>query len=175
MRSLTVALLVILAFAPVGCKRRKAPLPQTMEDAPPELAATVHMNDPKAAEQLISGFHQIENKAWRWTAREFVLVLRPPAGSAQLGAALQAHLTVPAVVIDKLTKVSLTSSIGGTALTTETYTKPGDYLYQTDVPPSLLRGGAVKVEFTLDQAIPASATDQRELGVIVSSVGLKLK
>lgn len=175
MRSLTLTLIAGLLLIPAGCKHRKPPTPEAAEDQAAQLAATVHTNDPKSAEQLIGGFHQIENKAWRWTAREFSVVLRPPAGTPQLGGVLQVHFSVPAILIEKLTKFTLTPSIAGTALTPETYSKAGDYVYQADVPAGLLKGGAVKVEFALDKAIPPNATDQRELGLIVSSIGLKLK
>jgi hypothetical protein len=175
MRSLIAALLLTLAFAPLGCKHRKVQTQATVEDAPPELASTLHMGDPKVADQLVSGFHQIEAKAWRWTAREFAVVLRPPAGSAQLGAALQVNLTVPPVVIEKLTKITLSPSIRGNTLTPETYTKAGDYVYQADVPANLLKAGAVRVDFQLDKAIPASPADLRELGIVVTSMRLALK
>jgi hypothetical protein len=175
MRPLIVVLLAALAFSPLGCKRPRSAPASAGADGTTELASTIHMGDPKAAEQLIAGFHQVEEKTWRWTAREFSLVLRPPRGAAELGAALQVQITVPPVVIEKLTNIRLSASIGGTVLTPQTYTKPGEYVYQADVPAALLKGGAVKVEFTLDKAIPSGAADERELGIIVTSAGLKLK
>jgi hypothetical protein len=51
----------------------------------------------------------------------------------------------------------------------------GDYTYSRDVPPELLTGDAVTVEFTLDKALPPNPSDQRELGVIVQMVGLEPK
>ena len=172
---LAAALLVVLAFTPVGCKHKKAQSPPPLENGAPELAATVHVGDSKVAEQLVSGFHSIEANAWRWTERKFVVVLRAPAGSGQLGASLLVHLTVPPVVIEKLAVVTLSASIGDEALAPESYSKPGDYVYQRDVPATLIRSSAVRVGFQLDKAIPPGPADQRELGIVVSSIGLALK
>jgi len=172
LRPIAAVLLVILAFAPLGCKRKQA---QSFEKGAPELASTVHLGDPRVADQLVSCFHQIEANAWRWTARQFIVVLRAPAGSGQLGAGLQVHLTVPPVVIEKLSAITLSASIGDGALAPETYSKPGDYVYQRDVPANLIQSGAVRIEFQLDKSMPGGLVDQRELGIVVSSIGLALK
>ena len=39
------------------------------------------------------------------------------------------------------------------------------------MPPNLLAGESVKVDFALDKALPPGASDQRELGLVVSAVG----
>lgn len=174
MRPLAAALLSLLAIASPGCKHRQSPSPSSEKGAP-ELASTIHLGDPKVSDQLVSGFHQIEANAWRWTARKFVVVLRAPAGSGQLGAALQMHLTIPPVVIEKLSSVTLSASIGDGALAPETWSKPGDYVYQRDVPANLIQSSAVRVEFQLDKALAGGTVDQRELGIVVSSIGLSLK
>jgi hypothetical protein len=131
------------------------------------------MADPKSAGQLISGFHAIEDGAWRWTERKFVISLRPPASAAEKGAILDLKLTVPPPTAEKVGAVTLTASIGGTALTPETYSKSGEYNYRRDVPPALLAGDSVRVEFELDKAIPPGDPDIRELGVIVLRAGLE--
>lgn len=174
MRALTALTLIVLAFAPLACKRQRSAL-ETGAQGPPELASIVHVRDPRMAEQLINGFYDIEARAWRWTGRQFTVVLRSPAGSGQNGASLQVHLTVPPVIIEKLTQITLTPTIRGTKLDPETYSKPGDYVYQHDVPASLFTSPSVRVEFQLDKAMPPTAADARELGVIVSSIGLALK
>src|ERR1035437_1340741 len=73
-------LLLTLAFAPLACKRKQA------GQGASAMASTIHMGDPQAAPQLTSGFYGIEQNAWRWTARRFSLVLRPPFGASQKGA-----------------------------------------------------------------------------------------
>jgi len=172
---LTSLLVGALAFVPSACKRKKVQPQATIEDGAPALAATVHVNDPKMAEQLLTGFYDIEANAWRWTAQKFTVLLRPPAGAGQLGATLQVHLTVPAVVIEKEKSVTLRAAIGEASFPPETYSKPGDYVFEREVPAAALKAPAVRVNFQLDKAIPPGATDQRELGIVVSSVGLALK
>jgi hypothetical protein len=162
-------LLATLAFAPLGCKRKQA-----VKEAAP-MASTVHMGDPKTEAQLISGFYGIEQSAWRWTGRRFSLALHPPLGAAQKGGTLQLRLTVPPVVIEKLTTISLSATIGGSALPPETYTQAGDYMYTREVAPALLAGESVRVDFQLDKSMPPSGADLRDLGVVVLSAGLELK
>ena len=168
------ALLIALALAPLGCKRKKA-IVQPTGEAPPRMASTVHMGDPKTGTQLIGGFYGIEQESWRWTGRRFSLALHPPFGAAQKGATLQLRLTVPPVVIEKLRTISLSATINGSTLPPETYTQAGDYTYARDVAPGLLAGESVRVDFQLDKAMPPSGADLRELGVVVLSAGLELK
>ncbi|MGA2725850.1 MAG: hypothetical protein ABSG79_26010 [Bryobacteraceae bacterium] len=168
------ALLVTLAFAPLGCKRKRAVVQPTGDEAP-SMASTIHMGDPKTGTQLISGFYGIEQNAWRWTGRQFSLALRPPSGAAQKGATLRLRLTVPPVIVEKLKTISLSATIGGSALAPETYTQAGEYTYTRDVAPALLAGEAVRVDFQLDKSIPPSGADLRDLGLVVLSAGVELK
>ena len=42
----------------------------------------IRMSDPATADQLISGFYDMEGEgdnAWRWTGPDFTLALAPPA------------------------------------------------------------------------------------------------
>ena len=48
-------------------------------------------------------------------------------------------------------------------------------LFRSDVPASALSKQAVRIQFTLDNAIPPTGAERRELGVIVASVGLQPK
>ena len=50
----------------------------------------------------------------------------------------------------------------------------GSYEYSADIPPSMLTPESVKVDFALDKSLPPDV-DRRELGIIVSSVGLASK
>jgi hypothetical protein len=162
-------LLVTLAFAPLGCKRK----PAGQEAS--RMASTVHMGDPETATQLISGFYGIEQSAWRWTGRRFSLMLHTPSGAAQKGATLQLRLTVPPVVLEKLKTISLSATIGGSTLPPETYTQAGEYTYTREVAPALLAGDSVRVDFQLDKSMPPSGADARDLGVVVLNAGLELK
>ena len=93
------------------------------------MASTVNMGDPKTESQLVSGFYGVESGAWRWTAKQFSVVLHPPSGSDQKGAKLQLKLTVPSIVIERLKAISLSAAVNGGVLPAETYSRPGGYLY----------------------------------------------
>jgi hypothetical protein len=173
-RAVFCALLVCVALAG-GCKRqRKAPVQRTDESGA-TMASFLHMADPKAAPQLLKGFHPIEQNAWRWTMGSFSVALHPPAQAAEKGAVLILKFAVPDPVIAKLKAVSLAASINGQALGAETYTQAGEFTYTREVPARLAFGDAVNVDFVLDKFLPPGDVDQRELGVIVTSVALETK
>ncbi|MCU1234012.1 MAG: hypothetical protein JWP63_1979 [Candidatus Solibacter sp.] len=167
-------LLVALVVAPVGCKKKKVRVGATDEDTP-GLKSVLDMGNPKIEPQLLTGFHGIEAGAWRWTAKQFTVALKPPFGSGQKGAKLTVKLTVPPPTIEHLKNVTLLATAGGNALPPETYTTAGDYLYVREIPASLLTGDSLRVDFALDKAIPPSAADIRELGIIVLNIGLESK
>jgi hypothetical protein len=167
-----VAILILLA---PGCRdREKITVGQTEEEAL-RLASVVHVADPRSASQLVSGFYDIEQNAWRWTAGQFTVLLRPPRNAVQKGAVLKLKFSVPEPVLAKLKTISLSASLGGLDLSPETYTQAGEFTYSRDVSGAVLAGDAVKVDFSLDKSLPPNAVDQRELGVIVSNVGLEPK
>ena len=171
---LSIGVSITLALAPTGCKNKKVKVQATDEETP-RMASAVSMGDPKADTQLAAGLYGVEAGAWRWTAKQFTVVLRPPSGSAQKGGKLELKLTVPPVVIEKLKTISLSAKANGSALPPETYTQAGDYVYTRDVPAGALAGDSVRIDFQLDKAIPPSGSDLRELGIIVLSAGLESK
>ena len=176
MRRLILAA-AVLAVAAAGCnrnKREKVKVELTDESST-QLASVVHVADPRASVQLIKGFHDVEQNAWRWTMGKFSVTLRPPKGAAERGAALQLKFTVPDPVLEKVKSVTLTANVNGTPVEGETYSKPGEYTYARDVPASALNAEAVTVNFALDKFLTPGSVDQRELGVVVASVGLEAK
>ncbi len=162
----TWILLFVLALA--GCRHKRA----AEENG---LASTIHMGNPRAERQLVSGFYGIENAAWRWTARTFAVALRPPAGAKAHGGVLQMRLTVPPPVTEKLGPVTLSASVAGTPLAPETWSAPGDYTYRRDLSAALLQSDSVRIDFQLDKAIAPTAVDQRELGIIILTIALSPK
>jgi len=168
------ALLAAFLAAAPACKHQEVHVSETVEEAP-RLASTVRMGDRTMASQLAGGFYDIESNTWRWTMQKFAVNLRPPLHSAQRGAMLELHLTVPHPSIQKLGSLTLAAAIGGAALAPETFSKEGQYTYRRDVPANLLAGDAVRIDFQLDKAIPPGDVDQRELGIVASSVGLVSK
>ena len=168
-----------LALSQGGCGKGSPPPPAAGErpavESPAQMASTVRVADPKVTGQLVSGFHAVESGSWRWTQRQFTVALGVPAGAAQSGAVLELHLTVPPPSIEKLNSLTLTASIDGADLGPETYSKPGPYVYKREVPARLLAGSSVRVVFALDKAIQPGGADLRELGVVVTSIGLAAK
>ncbi len=163
-----------LVLAPSGCKQQKVRT-SAAEDAAPRLASNVRMGEGRSAGHLVSGFYGIENGAWRWTAKQFTLLLGTPAGAAQRGAVLEIKLTVPPVTIEKLQSVTLSGMVNGAALSPETYTKPGQYSYRREIPAAAITGDPTKASFQLDKAMPPAGGDARELGIIVTAAGLEAK
>jgi len=171
MRSLSLTLIVIpLLLAGAGCKRRHQSSGQIQL-----LASTLYAGDPNANDRFKQGFYSIEENAWRWTAKNFSVDLSPPLHSDQKGAQLMLKLAVPDGVIQKLGSVQLSATVDGYKLEPETYAKPGKYTYTRDIPPDHLRNDVAHIDFSLDHALPPAGADQRELGIIVSEVGLVLK
>ncbi len=169
-------LVLALALAPLGCKREpKSAKVVAAEGEALTLASTVRASEVSQEPQLLDGFYGVEANSWRWTAKRFGVVLRPPTGAAQSGATLDMALTVPQVAIDHAKSLTLSASVEGTPLQPETYTKSGQYEYKRDVPASALSTQAARIQFSLDNAIPPAGAEKRELGIIVTSVGLQPK
>lgn len=168
-----LAALALLALGP-GCKR-KQPKIQTQEEETQELATIVHVADPRSAVQLVKGFHEVEQGAWRWTKGAFAVTLRPPRGAAQRGANLVLRFALPDAVIEKLKTVEVSAKVGGTQLKPETYSVSGEHVYSREVPGTLLAGEGVLAEFAVDKTYPPSASDPRELGLIVTTIGFEAK
>jgi hypothetical protein len=133
--------------------------------------STVRMNDSRAGAQLLSGFYGLENGAWRWTAGTFSVRLLTPPAAAQSGATLTLSLTVPDSVIRKLGTIALNASINGTTLTSVEYNAAGSYVFNADVPASMLTAESVKIDFALDKTMRPEG-DQRVLGIIANSVAI---
>jgi hypothetical protein len=166
-RSLAAALLCLapLAVAPAGCKFFRKP----------PLQSRVNMSDPRTAGQLLDGFYGVEAGAWRWTARQFSVKLKPPAGAAQKGATLRLELVLPPPVIEKSPAIALSASVEGSPLAPETYSAAGNYTYRRDVPASLFGGADMIVYFQLDKSMTPGGPDKRDLGVVVTAVALESK
>jgi hypothetical protein len=174
--SIGAAILILsVAVAPAGCKRHRRGTVQTVEEATP-LASVVAAADPHVASQFAAGFYGVEQNAWRWTARRFSVLLRPPRTAPANGAILQLKFAIPDVAgSNKMKGVSLSAYVNGMPLAPESYKQAGQFLYSREVPANLLAGDVARVDFALDKAMPPIASDSRELGVVVSMVGFQPK
>jgi len=171
MRSLSLTLILIpLLLVGAGCKRRNRSSGQAQLRA-----STIFAGDPNVAAHFAKGFYEVEAGAWRWTGKEFAVDLTPPLHSDQKGAQLVVKLAVPDLVIQKLGSVQLSASIQDYKPEPQVYSKSGQYTYTRDVPPAKLQDEVVHIDFALDHTLPPAGNDIRELGIIVSEVGLVAK
>jgi hypothetical protein len=167
----SAVLLAIAALAPAGCKRRSHARAAPVEDDSP-LESVVNVADLEDAAQLIAGFHNVENNAWRWTMGHFSATLRPPEDSSLKGAVLELKGDVPSAVLKRLGPISLSATINGHTLYSETFSRAGAFTYSQEVPASVLSGDSARVDFAVDKALPPSGQDARELALVVTSIGL---
>lgn len=175
MRRVMVAMVAVVAVAvaTTGCKKDKQPA-QYVEDAEaPQIASAVNVADPRTAIQLLRGFYGVESNAWRWTASKFAVALRPPKAIPAGGAKLYMDYSVPEVFLQKIPRTTLTVTVNGKALDPETLSKSGSFRLERTVPAAMLQGDTATVEFSLDKFLEAGAVDQRELGLIVTVIGLQ--
>src|SRR3954470_7412215 len=115
-------LAVALAFGSTGCKRQRKPRVETVEESAPGLAAVVNMADPRASAQLLKGFYDVEQNAWRWTMGKFSVTLRPPLNAAQHGATLVVKFAIPDAVLSRTKSMTLSATVNGAQIPGETYT-----------------------------------------------------
>ena len=172
--ALCVCLLGVAALP--GCRRRdkKIRVQQTDEDMP-TLASVIQMGDPKAAQQLLNGFYNIESNTWRWTMGKFAVALRPPRNASVKGSTLHLKFVLPEAVLSKIKTTSISAKVGTVTLSPETYTQAGEFDYSREVDPKLLSGEVVNVEFNMDKFLTAGMVESRELGVIATSIGFEAK
>ena len=103
MRRLTLVLaLAVVTLA--GCKKSKKDV-QYVEEGGSQLSSAVNVADPKAAIQLLRGFHDVENSAWRWTGPKFAVALRPPKEVPAEGAKLFMEYAVPDLFMQQVAQI----------------------------------------------------------------------
>ncbi len=168
-----IALLAVVAIAPACRTKKKAHANVTEDDG--QLASIVNVADPRATIQLVRGFHAVESDSWRWTMKNFTVTLRPPSGAAQNGARLELKFAIPDVIFDRVGAITLGARVNGVDLGPQTYSKAGEDAYTRDVPASALQGDAATFDFSVNKSLPPSDKDQRELSIIVTTIGLVLK
>jgi tRNA (mo5U34)-methyltransferase len=109
------------------------------------------------------GWHGLEFGAYRWTERVFAVDLFRPELQ---GRTLSFRFHLPAALLRQLDgPISLHAVINGVALPSRTYAIASEHVYQCKLPTNL--GANCHIEFILDRALPPSATDPRELGILV--------
>lgn len=161
-------LLLCAALLLCACKRSAPPAgpAESQPVAPATISAAISAADPNAAVQFVSGFHGIEGNAWRWTMAKFTVALKPPQTGPGL---LKLRFSIPEVITARLGSLTLSAKAGDAVLQPETYAKPGDYVYERELPATLAGRESLLIEFALDKALPPSDSEKRELGIVVAS------
>jgi len=139
---------------------------------PSRLASVISVADPSAEVQLSSGFHGIEDGAWRWTDGAFRISLRVPEAARKRGGVLTLRFAAPEVSLKKLGALTLRASVGTVKLEPQSYTTQGTKEYRREIPASALGPEAIDIDFSLDKYLGPPEYGS-ELGVI--AVGAELK
>jgi hypothetical protein len=166
---IAAALAAVLFAGSWACKTQEEAAQD--ESGPPVSAFGVA--SPRARAQLLNGFWEVENHAWRWTRHTFSVSLMPPPAAARLGANLEFRFTLTDGVIARRRSVTLAVSVGEVALPPETYTASGSYLYKAEVPAAAFHGAdPVAVVFKTDKYLASGEVESRELALIAQSFAL---
>jgi hypothetical protein len=127
------------------------------------------LGDIRSKAQLGSGWYGIEDGGWRWMSKQAEAVLRVPAEAAPV---FEMQLFFPPGFMQRAGgPVTVSVMLDGRLLTAETYRQPGGFRLARPVPRDRLTAPAVRVTVQLDRAVPPGASDQRELGAVVSRLG----
>jgi hypothetical protein len=173
--TLAAALVLTCCVSTTACKKRRRPPAEVKEEGQALLISTISMADPRAGVQLLNGFYDIEQNAWRWTAGKFSVALRAPGAAPQKGADLVVKFTIPDAVLGKVQSQTLNAKIGTLDLAPETYRTAGEHEFRRAVPASAFAKDVVTVDFALDKFLKPGEVDQRELGLIMAQIGLETK
>lgn len=135
------------------------------------LDVELRMKDP-GVESHLDGFYPVENGQWRWTRRIFAVTFdgsRPQGEGAQL--TLQIY--IPDASIQRLGAMTLKAQLGGHPISSATYQAGGIYTFQSPLRSEWIHPGPMRIDFALDKALPATAPDNRELGIVVEDFSVK--
>lgn len=113
------------------------------------------------ADSLVQGLYQVEPGAWRWTSGSAMVAVRTP----QCPCVAQAEFTVPEAA--KATSVEIW--VDGVKAGFIGITNPGQYVLNAPVKPE---GATTMIELKVSPTFRAPG-DDRDLGVILTSIGLK--
>ena len=110
-----------------------------------------------AHSQLLSGWHGLEDGAWRWTERKFSLVVAPGGQRVSLKVRAEGNIKFPIV---------LTARSSGQEIGRHEFAAAGDY----DCAQMAADGAEALVEFEMDRAMEPDTYDSRERGLMVRGV-----
>jgi hypothetical protein len=141
-----------------------------------ELHSSLELADPSAGRQLLSGLHNPEANAWRWTDKTFSLALLRPPGAEASGARLTLRLFIPDSQIRHLGPMTLRAFVNGRPLdSVQTYSTPGDVTFVAEVPAADLSSALPVFRFTFDKVRMPSGNEDRQLSAIAKSISIETK
>lgn len=110
--------------------------------------------------RILDGWHEIENRAWRWTGREFGAVIENLAGSTRF----ELHFQITPDLLKSSDVLIVQGSVDGVQLPPETFKTAGRHVYSRPISPAL---GRCDVRIRLSHTFLESLEGGRDLGVIV--------
>jgi len=168
---------LLLCGCPSNEPESAIPLPEEEpEPGAVQLLSVIHVAHPQASEHLLSGFHSLEQRAWRWTEGTFAVLLEPPPPVPMHTPELEFVFSLPPVVLETAGgPITISATVDGEELEPEIYDAAGENLtYVREIPEGILDDAEpVRVEFTVDKPMPPSDRDPRELGVIAVQIGIQ--
>ncbi|MBV9745183.1 MAG: hypothetical protein JO099_15585 [Acidobacteriia bacterium] len=135
--------------------------------------SNVNLGGARSDQQVLAGFYQVEDNAWRWTAKRFSVVLRTPPFAAADGAHLVFRFYLPDAQLAKLGPITLTGDVDGYPLAASTFVKGGNFVYSAGIPREALAFDLVTVNLRFNKASRGLNGDPRELGAVASSIAIE--
>jgi 2-polyprenyl-3-methyl-5-hydroxy-6-metoxy-1,4-benzoquinol methylase len=114
------------------------------------------------------GWHPLETGGWRWTEREFAI--RVESSYASPARALRMTVFLPEPLMARFPAITLRAVANGIELARECFREPGRHEYSRTLPPDAAAEADVRVDFSLDHALPPDESDHRERGLVVESL-----
>ncbi len=165
-------LLAPAACATLACVKDKlTPIPT--QDEPQGPQSTVRLGDPAMAPQLLTGFHAIEEKSWRWTKSRFSVRLGMPLLEVGENLVFVLQFSLPASLLKHTNEITVSPALNKVGLPSRTYAQEGNQRYEAAVPPQLMRQEQLTATVQVSPYATPGVLDQRELGMIVLSIGLE--
>ena len=114
--------------------------------------------------RLLEGWHAPENRAWRWTGREFGVVIENMAGARRL----EFRFEVMPALLELRNALAVDAVVNGIQAPAATFRVTGKHVYsQAFVPAPRRCEIRIRLSHTFPESYPAPADGDRDLGVIV--------
>lgn len=137
------------------------------------VVAQIAMGDANI-ESRIGGFYKPEDAGWRWTKRDFFVVLQSPkvVGGRPW---LQVNLYLPENRIQQQGPITLSARIGSHQLAPERYETGGAYTFSRQLDEQWLGDDSYRIDFSLDKVQAPGSADPRELGIVVRDAAIRVR